>query len=136
MTLLIDTNVILDVFQKREPFFFHSYTALRKAAEQNADCYLSSSAVTDIFYILRKSFQSKERAKETLQNLVQLIAFTDVLPSDIMDALASEMPDFEDALVNAVAHRIGADYILTRNTRDYAKSDVPAITPEEYLKQS
>ena len=136
MKLLIDTNVILDIFQKREPFFFHSYAALRKAVEQDADCYLSSSAVTDIFYILRKSFRSAERAKETLQDLVQLIAFSDVLPSDVMDALASEMPDFEDAVVNAVAYRIGADYILTRNVKDYAKADVPAITPEAYLNQN
>ena len=51
-----------------------------------------------------------------------------------MDALASEMSDFEDAVVSAVACRIGAEYILTRNTKDYVKSAVPAVSPADYLK--
>ena len=134
MKLLIDTNVILDILMKREPFFSDSYAAVRKAAEQDAECYLSSSAITDIFYILRKSFQSAQRAKLILNDLTQLVALSDVLSSDIMDALASEMSDFEDAVVSAVACRIGAEYILTRNTKDYVKSAVPAVSPADYLK--
>ena len=134
MKLLIDTNVILDILMKREPFFTDSYAAVRKAAEQDAECYLSSSAITDIFYILRKSFQSAQRAKLILNDLTQLVALSDVLSSDIMDALASEMSDFEDAVVSAVACRIGAEYILTRNTKDYVKSAVPAVSPADYLK--
>ena len=134
MKLLIDTNVILDILQKREPFFSDSYAAVRSAAEQDAECCLSSSAITDIFYILRKSFQSAERAKLILNNLMQLVSFSDVLSSDIMDALASEMSDFEDAVASAVACRVGAEFILTRNVKDYVKSAVPAISPTDYLK--
>ena len=134
MKLLIDTNVILDILLKREPFFSDSYAAVRNAVEQDAECYLSSSAITDIFYILRKSFQSAQRAKLILNDLTQLVALSDVLSSDIMDALASEMSDFEDAVVSAVACRIGAEYILTRNTKDYVKSAVPAVSPADYLK--
>lgn len=134
MKLLIDTNVILDIFLKREPFFTDSYAAIRKAAEQDVECWLSASAVTDIFYILRKSLQSAEQAKLILNNLMQLAAFSDVLASDLMDALASEMSDFEDAVVNAVAVRIGAAYILTRNTKDFEKAEIPAISPADFLK--
>ena len=43
------------------------------------------------------------------------------------------MPDFEDAVVDAVAERNGADYILTRNIKDFAGSSVPAVTPTEFL---
>ena len=134
MKVLIDTNVILDIFLKREPFFSDSYAAIRKAAEADVDCYLSSSAITDIFYLLRKSYQSAGQAKLVLNNLSQLVSFSDVLSSDIMHALSSEMADFEDAVVNAVAFRIGAAYIITRNTKDYAKSDIPALTPTDFLK--
>ena len=45
------------------------------------------------------------------------------------------MPDFEDAVVDAVAERNGADYILTRNIKDFAGSSVPAVTPTEFLEK-
>ena len=133
MKILIDTNIILDIFLKREPFFSDSYAAVRIAAEQDIECFLSSSAITDIFYILRKSFQSAERAKQIVNSLMQLVFFSDVLASDIMYALASDMPGFEDAVVNAVAVRLGAEYILTRNTKDFAKADVKAISPTAFI---
>ena len=64
MKILVDTNVILDILQKREPFFTDSYQALHKAIEADAECLLSASAVTDIFYILRKALQSPQMAKK------------------------------------------------------------------------
>ena len=67
MRIVIDTNVILDIVQKREPFFADSYHALRKAVEADTECLISASAATDIFYMLRKSFQSAAKAKETLE---------------------------------------------------------------------
>lgn len=65
MKIGIDTNVILNIFQKREPFFTDSYQALRKAIEADAECVISASAVTDIFYMLRKFLKSTEQAKKT-----------------------------------------------------------------------
>lgn len=135
MIVLIDTNVILDIFLKREPFFQESYQALRKAIEQDANCYVSAAAVTDIFYILRKNLQSKELAKGYIGELKQLVRFADIQEKDIDAALAADMPDFEDAVVDAVASRLGADCILTRNAKDFTGSNVPAMTPAEYLQQ-
>lgn len=111
MRIVIDTNVILDIFQKREPFFADSYQALRK------------------------SFQSAAKAKETLEQLSQLVTFADVQGMDVHTALMRSMPDFEDAVVNAVAERNGASYILTRNIKDFAGSIVPAITPTAFLNR-
>ena len=51
MRIIIDTNVILDIVQKREPFFADSYQALRKAVEADTECLISASAATDIFYM-------------------------------------------------------------------------------------
>lgn len=58
----------------------------------------------------------------------------DVLALDIQTALTDPMPDFEDAVVHAVAARNKADYILTRNTKDFTGSQVPAIKPQDFLK--
>ena len=135
MRILIDTNIVLDIIQKREPFFADSYQALRKAIETDAECLISASAATDIFYIFRKAFQSAQKAKARIEQLSQIAAFVDVQGADIHTALIRSMPDFEDAVVDAVAARNGADYILTRNIRDFAGSSVPAITPAEFLKK-
>ena len=75
MRILIDTNVILDILQKREPFFADSYRALRKAIESDAECLLSASAATDIFYMLRKALGSAQQAKEQIVQLAQLVSF-------------------------------------------------------------
>lgn len=135
MRILIDTNIILDIVQKQEPFFADSYQALRKAIETNVECLISASAATDIFYMLRRAFQSSQKAKERIEQLSQIFAFADVQGADIQTALMRSMPDFEDAVVEAVAERSGASYILTRNIRDFVGSSVPAVTPAEFLKK-
>lgn len=135
MRILIDTNIILDIVQKQEPFFADSYQALRKAIETNVECLISASAATDIFYMLRRALQSSQKAKERIEQLSQIFAFADVQGADIQTALMRSMPDFEDAVVEAVAERSGASYILTRNIRDFAGSSVPAVTPAEFLKK-
>lgn len=133
MRILIDTNVILDILQKREPFFSDSYQALHKAIESETECLISASAATDIFYLLRKSLRSTQQAKERLEQLAQLVTFADVQGMDIHMALLRSMPDFEDAVVDVVAERYGASYILTRNLKDFTGSVVPAILPSDYL---
>ena len=96
MRILIDTNVILDILQKREPFFADSYRALRKAIESDTECLISASAATDIFYMLRKTLGSAQQAKDQIEQLAQLVSFADVQGMDIHTALMRAMPDFED----------------------------------------
>lgn len=135
MRVLIDTNVILDVLQKREPFFTDSYRALRRALENDAECLISASAATDIFYVLRKSLGSAQQAKEHIDQLAQVVSFADVQGMDIHTALMRAMPDFEGVVVDAVAERSGASYILTRNIKDFTGSVVPAILPADFLNK-
>lgn len=135
MRVLIDTNVILDILQKREPFFTDSYRALRRALENDAECLISASAATDIFCVLRKSLGSAQQAKEHIDQLAQVVSFADVQGMDIHTALMRAMPNFEDAVVDAVAERSGASYILTRNIKDFTGSVVPAILPADFLNK-
>lgn len=134
MRILIDTNVILDILFKREPFFEASYGALKQAAANDSECLVSATAVTDIFYLLRKGLGDTVKVKESLERLLQFFIIADVLALDIQTALSDSMPDFEDAVVHAVAARNKADYILIRNTKDFAGTAVPAITPQAFMK--
>lgn len=135
MRVLVETDVILDVLQKREPFFSDSYRALRRALENDAECLISASAATDIFYVLRKSLGSAQQAKEHIDQLARVVSFADVQGMDIHTALMRAMPDFEDAVVDAMAERSGASYILTRNIKDFTGSVVPAILPADFLNK-
>ena len=135
MTIMIDTNVILDVLMERDLFFTDSYGALKKALEEDAVCLVSATAVTDIFYLLHKGLKNKAKALEQMERLLQIVTVTDTLAIDIQMALSSAASDFEDAVVAAVAERNGAEYILTRDTKDYKGSAVEAITPKIFLSK-
>ena len=53
----------------------------------------------------------------------------------IIVALNSEFKDFEDALQNYSAELNGEiDMIITRNTKDYKKSQIGIMNPENFLK--
>jgi predicted nucleic acid-binding protein len=133
MMILIDTNIILDIFLKREPFFESSYEVIKQSATNNTECIVSATAITDIYYLLRKSFKDDNKAKEIIERLLQLVTVVDVLALDIQVALSDSIPDFEDAVVHAVALRNKVDYIVTRNIQDFSGSSVPVISPVNYL---
>ena len=133
MKILIDTNIIIDILQKREPFFTYSFLAVQKAISDEIECLLSASAATDIYYIMKRVLGSNNKARDELMYLSMMVNFTDALGSDIQTALLSPLSDFEDAVVDTIAARTGASYILTRNVKDYSNSNVPAITPKEFL---
>ena len=133
MRIMVDTNVIMDILKRREPFFTDSYQSVHSNIKEDGECMLSASAATDIFYMLRKALQSPQQARERLAQLAQLVTFADVAGLDIHTALSRPMSDFEDAVVDAVAERNEVDYILTRHKKVFAGSVIPAVTPTEFL---
>lgn len=135
MRFLVDTNVVLDILLKRELFFEASYGVLKYAIEQGFECMVSASAITDIYYVLKRSFKDETRAKQALEHLLQLLNVADVLGIDIQTALSSNIPDFEDAVQHAVAVRNGANLILTRNVKDYCNASIEIICPSDFLNR-
>ena len=133
MTLLIDTNVILDVLEKREPFFHDSFSALRLATVSKHKILFSASSVKDVFYLVRSHTGSVENAKSAVTKLLTLVQVCDTLASDINTAETYAIADFEDAVLAATAVREKADYIISRNQKDFAGSTVKAISPSDYI---
>ena len=134
MKAMIDTNVVLDVLLQREPFFQASYEVMKRSALEQVEGFVSATAATDIFYLLRKAMKDSKAAKDSLEKLSQLVCFADALGEDVHAALASSMPDFEDALLSAIAERCRMDCIVTRNTADFRNSPVKALSPQEFLE--
>ena len=132
MILLIDTNVILDIIESREPFFQSSFAVLNAAATLKHTCLFSASSVKDIFYLVRRHTGSIELGQAAITQLSSLVHICDTSAEDIKTASSFKINDFEDAVLAATAQREKAGYIITRNAKDFTGSPVPAITPEEF----
>jgi predicted nucleic acid-binding protein len=134
MTVLFDTNVLIDISEQREPFYEKSLEVFTLALNGFIRGLISAGAITDIYYIIRKSKQSKEQALKSVIMIANILNLADTTGVDIKTAIASDFLDFEDAVLSATAAREKADYIITRNTDDFANSPIKALSPEEFME--
>lgn len=134
MKLLIDTNVILDVLCNR-PDFVEGASKIFKLCEiKKVDGYISALSVPNIVYIMRKELDSA-KIKEILEKLSLIFTIVDLKAEDIKKAANLDFKDYEDALQSICAKRIKANYIVTRNIKDYSNSPITAIKPSELLER-
>ncbi len=133
MTLLIDTNVILDMIFNRNGC--ETSIKLFRKSKQDRDCaYITASSVTDLFYIIRKETHDTKQTYCILENIFKLTKILSVSEKDIQDAFKEKWKDFEDCVQCTVAQNNKIDYIITGNKKDYTNASLPVITPQEYLK--
>ena len=95
-----------------------------------ANTYISVNMLTDIYYLLRKDYGS-QGAQDLIENNLSFLQLIGISAEDAQKALAARWGDFEDCLVARCAEKIKADYIVTRNVKDFKASPVEAVTPEE-----
>jgi len=134
LTVLIDTDVLLDFLTDRGTFSKSAKKIIQKAQEKNINAFLAAHSITNIFYILRKIYSAPER-KQRLMDLCSSIPVVEIDNKLIYNALANNnFDDIEDCLQVECAKLINADYIITRNIKHYIHSSVPAILPEGLLK--
>ena len=132
MKLLIDANILLDVLQNRENFVRASSMVWKLCETEQAKGYISALTFANLVYIMRKEMDA-QRIEEVLHMLSLIFEFAELNDSDLFRAAALQWPDFEDAVQSVTAERIHADYIITRDVRDFSRSKVIAFTPDELL---
>lgn len=132
MKVLIDTNIILDVLCKRQGHYEYSVRIFKLCEIRQISGLISALSVPNIVYILRKELNA-EKTKDILRKLMLIFSVSDLKADDLKKAADMQFKDYEDALQSACAARIKADYIITGNIKDFAKSKVPAIKPAEFL---
>lgn len=132
MRWMLDLNVVLDVLQRREPFYGASASILSSIVQNEVEGFLPAHGVTTIHSIVQRHGDtgSADQAVDwLLQNL-------EIVPQDtttFVRARSYSFADFEDAALASAAAAADCDYIVTRNVTDFARSPVPAVTPEELL---
>ncbi len=134
MNLLVDTCVIIDALANREPFAKDAQELCLAVASGKITGFIPAKSVADIYYIMHRSFHSDQETRALLKKLLLSFGILDTTALDCRNALTSPISDFEDAILAETAYRSGVDYIVTRNTHDFARSIVPVITPEELMK--
>ena len=134
MKLLIDANVLLDVLQNRKDYIQASSLVWKLCETQRAKGYVSTLTFANMVYVMRKELDPGT-IEEVLRMLSLIFEFTELAPADLIRACELQWNDYEDALQSITAERVHADYIITRNVRDFKNSKVPAFTPSELLKR-
>jgi len=133
-TVLIDTNVVLDYAGEREGFVEAAKEIFVLMRQGSFDGFVSSSAVTDIYFFLRKHYKSSEIALSLLVMLLKALGVLMVDGQTIESAIDSGMKDFEDAVQAAAARDFGIDMVVTRDRTGFHDSGLLVYSPEEFLE--
>lgn len=134
--VLIDTDVILDFFFDREPFSEFATDIFNLCEKNKIKGFTTPVIICNTYYLLRKT----AKHDIVIEKIKQLLTIVDVVKIDkevVLDSLNSAFQDFEDALQNFSAIKNGKiSIVLTRNIKDYKKSELAIMTPETYLRGS
>ena len=131
-SVLIDLNILLDVLQKREPFYEISAALLATVETGRVKGFVAAHSITTLFYLIRKD-RSAAEARATITNLMQFIKIAPVDQSTIEQALNLDYGDYEDAVQMISAVQCKADYLITRNVKDYQPALLTVLKPVEFL---
>ena len=132
MKVLVDTNVVLDVLLDRRPHSTDSAKIFRLVEEGRLQGLLCATTITTIDYLLLQSV-SRGDARRYLTQLIRLFDIAPVNRAVVEGALKSRVDDFEDAVLEQAAALAGADLIVTRNAKDFAKGTIRVLDPKECI---
>jgi predicted nucleic acid-binding protein len=130
--LLLDTNVLLDVLAKRDPWYDHSATVLSLAESEEIQGFLAAHSVSTLFYLSARHLGNR-RATSVLVELLRVLTVAPLDHDTILRGLALGWSDFEDALQMLSGINVDADYLVTRNPGDFTAASLSVVTPTELL---
>ena len=133
MKVLIDTNVMIDAITKRDDASSFSADLIALCSSNRITGFAAPHSFSNMYYILRKEYSDKNRRViiGEYSKILNVVSMNE----DVINAALNNnnITDFEDAIQYACAESVGADYIVTRNVKDYGRSSIKAITPEELI---
>lgn len=135
MKILIDTNVLIDYILRREPYTDDAEKIIFLCKNMQIEGCIAAHSIMNIFYILRK-LMTLEKRKKFLNYISEFIEIIGIDRRKIISAVNNDQfTDVEDCLQTECAKEFSANYIVTRNVKDFQNSTVPAISPDEFLKK-
>ena len=136
MRVLLDTCIVLDFLENREPFADSSQEILMASAQEKIICFITAKSLSDIHYLYLKTTHSKEETIEKLKTILLFVSILDTLKEDAYHSLdMSYSDDFEDELMIETAIREKIDFIIARDKAGYKKSPIEALDASAFINK-
>lgn len=134
MKLLVDTNIVLDLVLEREDWAMEAAELLTAIDQGRAEGYIAGHSVTTVYYVVSRG-RDQSAARQAVSDLLDILEV--VPPGDTIFRRALTLPrrDYEDAVQAACALKIGADFIVTRNAKDFEGVEISAEPAGAVLAQ-
>ncbi len=134
MKVFLDTNVIIDFYDRRGEFYYPAAVLFDLANKEKIKILVSATTFVNAFFILRKTYK-REELYNSMKGLASLCEITSVNGDIIRKCLQEECRDFEDGVqyTSALFHQ--ADVIVTRNVKDFASFGKKVQTPSAFLNE-
>ena len=132
--VFVDSDILLDLFLKREPFFIYSRSLLSDDIKEQVEFYTSSLIIANFYYVISKDINKVAaiNSVKSLMNIVNVLSFDD---RHINSAIEGQHIDFEDRIQYYIARQDNCELIISRNIKHYKKFDIPVLTAEEFLRR-
>lgn len=132
MRLFLDTNVMLDFLGERDPFYVSAAKIATLADKRSLQIIVSALSYATISYFLTK-YEGLEKTKDKLRKFKVISEICELDEVIIEKGLNSDFSDLEDSMQYFSALRSECDIIITRNGKDFKKSEIPVMSPDEFL---
>ena len=133
--ILLDTDVLIDVALDRRPHSGPASELMDRIERGSESAYIAWHSVSNLYYLVAPS----RGGVSTLDFIIELTRFVAVAATgaeSVHYAASLTMADFEDAMQVAAARACGAEHIVTRNVKDYERSPIRAVSPQEAISRS
>ena len=130
--VLLDTNIVLDIALKRDPFYDESFHIFSLINKKKIKAYITTTSITDIYYIIKKKL-NHNLSIQFIEDLVAIVGLINVTEKTILSAIETKNNDFEDAIQFIAAHENSLNLIITRNKKDFLNSQLKVLNPIEFL---
>ena len=130
--LFIDTDIILDVVFKREPYFLDSQKIISLIERNYFDGYTSTLVIANCYYIISSNIDNKTAIK-TISKLRSLLSVLPFFDKEIGESINSNIRDFEDGVQYFISVNNNINNLITRNISDYKDLDINIFTPKDFL---
>ncbi len=131
--LFLDTNVVIDLLGEREQFYESAAKIATLADRGEINIVVSALTYSTVYYLLSR-YENKDVVKEKIRKFKVIAETSDLTDKVIEKGLSSKFSDFEDSLQYYCALNMECNVIITRNAKDFKESDIPVLSPDEYLK--
>lgn len=133
--IFLDTNIVIDFLADRKPYSLFAAKLFNFSILGKAKIYISAVSYNNVYYILRQSHSHEETIKllDELSEMTEIAEVTKMIINKSLKKL--NFKDFEDAIqYNCALNLTKLDFIVTRDTKDFKKSTLSIMTPEEAVR--